>query len=83
MGSATFIERSNVTSPPGGKENPPGVVLLKETVVGTEPPGTDDDKLTVCPEQMVVCDAVGVTGGAALTLTVLVAILVHTPLDTV
>jgi hypothetical protein len=60
----------------------PGVVLLKETVVGTEPPGTDDVRLTDCPAQIAVWEVAAVTTGAILTLTDLMAVVTQDPFDT-
>ena len=60
----------------------PGFVLLKETVVGTDPPGTDDVRLTDCPAQIAAREAAAVTTGAALTLTALMADVTQDPLDT-
>lgn len=60
---------------------PPGVVLLKETVVGTDPPA-DDVRLTDCPAQIVACETAAVTAGASLTLTDLITEVTHDPFDT-
>ncbi len=62
--------------------NPPGVVLLNETVVGTDPPGTDDVRLTDCPAQIVACETAAVTAGASLTLIDLITEVTHNPFDT-